>query len=590
MNADKASDMPRAYEFGEFRLDLASRELARRDGTRIALTSKAFDALLYLLEHHGTVLAKNHLISAIWPGRVIEENNLNQCIGALRRALGVDAGDRRYIVTVPGHGYRFAAAVHPIRELDRVEPQRTDGSQRARHTDIAVLPFKPLLAGQRDEALEFGMAETLIAKLSGTRRLVLRSLSAVRRFAQLDTDPLAAGRDLGVGAVIEGQIQRDDDRVRVTCRLLSVADGTALWSGSFDARFSDVFTLQDAIAERVAGALALELSRDEQRAMSAHGTSNSDAYRLYLTGRYAMEMPSPVKLRTAIDAFRHAIDIDPVYALAYAGLAEGYRRLPLAGDAEPMEVFPLARAAAEKALAIDDQLALAYATLGWVSFLYDWDWDAAAQNFERAIALDSNVAEACLGYAHMLANLGRHEKARELGKRACQIEPLSPIVATISAGFAGAAGDVKAARVALDRVLAMAPGFWIALLHRAELAILSGNYAQAIPDLVLARERSGGNFQVLGPLGFVLARCGREEEARAILDEIQERGTRGYVPPNAAAMIYAGFGDHEQALLWLERAVDVRAVRVCFMRRDPEWNALRNDPRFRKLAHRANLE
>src|SRR5205807_259200 len=241
--------------------------------------------------------------------------------------------------------------------------------------NLAVLPFTPLVAEHRDAALELGMADALISKLGGGE-IIARPVNSVRKYVELDQDPLAAGRELGVESVLEGSIQRWGDYIRVTVRLVNVSDGASLWTGTFDEKFTNIFAIQDAIAEKVAGALA----------------------------------PQP-EIQKAISYFQQAIDLDRDYALAYVGLADAYRSFPLNSDMPPNEFFPRAKAAVQKAIEIDDTLAEAHAVLGFTIFWYDWDWGAAEGQYRRALELDPNSADAHLAYAHLLSNTGRHAEA-----------------------------------------------------------------------------------------------------------------------------------------------------------------------------------
>jgi len=640
---------PRRYAFGEFLIDARTRELYRRDGTPVALTPKVFDTLLYFVQNAGLGLGKDQLMSAIWPGRIVEENNLNQTISTLRRALGASAGDHRYIVTESGRGYRFVADVHPLAESVAATqaspvaaatqdlrddakldvPAEAAGANRSmgrtmllarpfiwtgiavlvfalaawwlwqarkpvamqtRPTTIAVLPFKPLRAEDRDEVLELGMADTLIAKLSSSRHLVVRSLNSVRRFNGLDQDPVTAARELDVGAVLEGQIQKNAGHVRLTARLLSVPSGAALWAGTFDEKFVDVFAVQDTIAEKVAGALALELDRGEQRAMSVHHTRNTDAYELYLNGRYRIGKATPNEVHAGIDFFRKAIDLDPTYALAYAALAESYRRLPIIGDVDPNEAFPLAKAAAAKALEIDDMLGDAHSVLGWVALWYDWDWANAEKEFRRAIDLNPNVTEAHLGYGGLLSNTGRHTEALEQARRGRELDPLSPVVNTVAANYFAAAGQAAEARRLLDKALVVEPNFWIAHLTLGWLDLAADRTGDAIVEFTKARDASGGSLQAVSMLGYALARSGKTEEARAIVDDLQSRTQKQYVPATTIATVYAGLGETDHAIEWLQRAYDERDVRMSFLKVDHRWDALRGDPRFIAIAQRTHLE
>ena len=231
------------------------------------MKTKAFDALLYLVERAGVVVDKQELMGALWPGEIKEENNLNQVISALRRALGETRTDPLYIETVTGFGYRFLARV-------RTGTARATDPPAKPIRAIAVLPFKPLVPENRDAALEIGMADTLIAKLSSIRELCVRPISSVRKYADLEQDPLAAGRDLEVESILEGSLQRWGDKIRVTARLVGVSTGVSLWADTFDEKFTDIFALQDAISERIVGALALELSGEEKRRLTKHYTEN----------------------------------------------------------------------------------------------------------------------------------------------------------------------------------------------------------------------------------------------------------------------------------------------------------------------------
>lgn len=622
------------YTFGDFRLNVASRQLLRHDGTPIPLTPKVFDTLLVLVANGGRVLDKETLIAAIWPNRVVEENNLTQNISALRRVLGASAGDHRFILTEPGQGYRF---VEPVTVTDPEEDLADHGSPAPvtpagksheatagagsparivlvvlvllalaaalvfgwlRHgsrghappmATLAVLPFKPLLAQSRDDVLQLGMADTLITKLSTNPHVAVRSLDAVRPFAGSNSDAVAAGKTLGVDSVLEGYIQRQDRRTRVNARLLAIPSGAALWTGTFDTDFSDVFAMQDAIAQKVAAALSLRLDRDERRRMQTNYTSNAAAYQLYLEGRYHQQNATPQELLRSIDSFKRALAIDPDYALAWVGLAESHRRQAIISDVDPQLVLPLAKAAALHALKVDDTLAEAYVPLGFIHFWYDWDWAAAEAAFRRGIALQPNDAGLHFGYAALLSNLGRNDEALRESQRARELDPTSPLYVSLEASFVAYTGHRDEAREQIEGVLRSHPDFWIAHLTLGWLDTNTGRYPDAVRDFTRASELSGGNQQAVSMLGFALARAGRRAEARALLDSLLQRARHEYVPATSIATIYCGLGDEDQALTWLERGHAARDVRLTFLKVDHRWDPLRGNPRFVALMQKMRL-
>jgi DNA-binding winged helix-turn-helix (wHTH) protein/TolB-like protein/tetratricopeptide (TPR) repeat protein len=632
---------PRIYEFGDFRLDASRRLLLRRDdGQAVKLTAKAFDTLLYMVRHAGTILSKDELMRAVWPDTSVEENNLSQNVFALRRALGEKQGENRYIATVPGRGFSFVAAVTPLaggesadviegalqgvrgEEVSTVITHARGQSAWSRKRlnilagvslaalvglgvyvwrvriqtvpaapgrTVAVLPFKPLVVENRDEALELGMADALITKLSNTRGVIVRPLASARRYGGIEQDPLAAGRELQVDSVVDGSIQRWGDRIRVTARLVGVG-GEQLWAGQFDEKFTDIFAVQDAISGRVAGALALHLSGEEERRLTKRYTENPAAYELYLKGRYHLYKLTPTEVRKGIEFFQEAVTVDPSYALAYAGIADAYSTLPITSDVAPRDAFPKAQEAVTKALELDNSLAEAHAILGRIKFWFDWDWAGSESEFKGAINLSPNNADAHRLYAHLLSNTGRHEEALRELKRARELDPLSLITNTLQGQFLHFAGRDDEAVRSFEKTFELDPNFWVAHTQLASVLIHKKMYGQALTELEKAREQSRGNTHTIALAGYVMALSGERERARGVLEELRNLSRERYVPPYNMAIVHHGLGEREEALAWLEKAFEGRDVLLTFVAVDRKWDALRSDQRFVSLLEQMRLQ
>jgi DNA-binding winged helix-turn-helix (wHTH) protein/Flp pilus assembly protein TadD len=573
------SELP-IYEFGEFRLDTAKRQLFR-SGNSLPLTSKVFETLLHLVEHAGQLVTKDELIRAVWPDTVVEENNLNQNISALRRLLGENRGDNRYIVTIPGQGYRFVAAIR--------SPSAEAGpgpSPRA----MAVLPFKPLTSDHRDEALEMGMADTLIARLSSSRATVVRPLSSVRKYISLEQDAAAAGRELGVQSVLDGNIQNRGSHIRVNARLINVADGASLWAGTFDQEFTNLFAVQDTIADKVVSALALSLNGDARKRLSQRYTDNIDAYHLYLKGRYHIGKVTRPAIMKGVQFFQQAIDIDPTYALAYAGMAEAYRRLPITSDVAPKDAFPKAKAAARRGLEIDETLAEAHLALGFTRLWFDWNWAESEKEFRLAIDLNPSSGDAHMGYAVLLTSVGRHEEAVAEGHRAVELDPLSLIVNANQAQFLHWAGRDDDALKQIAKTLEIDPTFWVANLALGRILIQRKHFEQAIEVLSKARDFSGGNSETISLMGYAHARAGDCAGAQVVLEQLKRGDSERYVSAHSVAVVHHGLQEKDETLRWLEKAYEERDIRLTFLKADPKWDSLRRESKFMELVWGMRLQ
>jgi DNA-binding winged helix-turn-helix (wHTH) protein/TolB-like protein len=579
------------YKFGPFRLDVLKR-LLLRDGEVVPLTSKAFETLLALVERRGEILGKEELLSRIWPDAVVEEKNLTINISALRKTLGESPQEHRYIVTVPGRGYRFVADVQEVADEEAgpaqesahpvftAEAARTQPGEKIRPRftssrrlilaagvtlmalgavgffwwkpssspmpqtglavrSMAVLPFKSLSAAESDEYLGLGLADALITRLGRVSQIIVRPTSAVRKFTAPGQDPRAAGRELKVESVLEGTIQRVDDRVRLTLQLISVADGRHLWAEQFDEKFTDILTVEDRISQRVAVALSLKLTGAEQSLLAKHHTENSEAHQLYLKGRYFWNKRTPEGIRKSIEFIRQATDLDPSYAAAFAGLADCYLVYPLYVGQPPGDWMQQARAAAAKALELDAALAEAHATLAFIKMLYDWDWAGAEQEFKQALTLNPNYPTAHQWYANWFSWLGRADEAIATAKRAQELDPLSLVISADLGGHLYRARRYDEAIAQFRKTLELDPTFAPARLELGQVYLQKKLWTDAIAELqqgiALADESHSLPF-----LGYAYGVAGRQDAARQTLTRLQPRIGQRYVFRYYLALIQLG--------------------------------------------------
>ncbi len=455
---------------------------------------------------------------------------------------------------------------------------------------IAVLPFKPLVPENRDQVLELGMADSLIAKLSNIREIVVRSLNSVRKYSGLDQDPVAAGRELEVSSVLEGNVQKSSDRIRVSARLINVADGSSLWANTFDEKFTDVFAVQDVISQKVADALALRLSGEENKRLTRRYTENVEAYQLYLTGRYHWNKLTPPEITKSIEFFKKAIELDPTYALAYFGLADAYRSLAPTSEVPSKDTLPQAQAAATKALELDETLAEPHATLAFIHTWYDWDWSGAEREAKRAIELNPNWSFGHIAYAQLLSVTGRSEEAIAEGARAVELDPLSLIINALNGYHLHLARRDDEAIARLKKTVELDSNFWIAHQFLGIAYIEKKRYPEAIAEFSQAVKLSGGNSEPLALNGYASVLSGDVAKGRAVLKELKSLESQRYLPPSNLALLSYVLGEKDEAFSWLEKAYQDRDIRLCRLKVDSKWDSMRSDPRFVEILKRIGLQ
>lgn len=573
----------------------------------------------------GELVTRAELLADIWPGGEVYDEALTQSIYQLRQQISAVVGagaQNKLITTVPKRGYILNCAVQNITAASdpvTTAPQkpgikpwpmagflallvlllvwmalqwRAEQSPEpapTEHLTIAVLPFLPLISDTGDPVLELGMADTLIARLSRIKQVIVRPINLVSRFTAPDRDSLQLGQQLEVDAVVEGSIQRYDSHIRVSARLIRVADGVALWADTFDESFSNIFQLQDVICTRIADALALHLEPEEQKNLATAGTEQTDAYVLYLKGRMHLLRLTPEDLRTSIQYFKQAVELDPMYAQAWLGLANARFRIPIAGEAPPLEYYPAAKDAANRALEIDPTLAEGEAILGWIAHWFDWDWVASKTHFQRAIQMDPNDVESHIGYAHLLSSSGQYEQARAEVWRARELNPLHPIAAALEIRFLMELGQVEKALSLGEQARSMNDEFWLIRITLAGVYSTLGRDEEAAAELQAALRLSGNSSYVTAWQIIKLATTGRELEAQKILDELIDRSKTTYVPPYDIALAYMGLNDQDTAMSWLQQGYLLRDPKMVFLELGEPWQELRSRPDFLELLGRMNL-
>ena len=453
---------------------------------------------------------------------------------------------------------------------------------------IAVLPFKPLVADSHDEALELGMTETLITRLSGMKEVAVRSMSAVRKYNSLEQDPLLVGQQQMVDAVLDGNIQKVGERVRVTSRLLRVRDGQTLWAGTFDERLADLFVLQDSISEKVVAAMAVKLTSDERELLTRHPTNDSEAYQLYLRGRHFYRQGTEESMAKALHCFDSAIARDPNYALAYTGKADVYSA-SASVYLHPAEAMPKAREAAQKALEIDDQLAEAHRSMASVKQFGDWDLAGAEKEYRRALEIRPNDPQFVIGFSGILILQKRFEEAFIEVKRAQELDPLSFTVTYRAGWHLYLARQYDLAIEQFREAIALYPN--APEVHRGIGCTLrqKGMYEEAIAEFRKAIElRPQDSY--LSDLGYTYALADQREETKRLLKELKARAKRRYVSALCIARIYAGLGEKDLVFSWLQKGYEERCDHLLILGIDPSFDSVRSDPRFADLLRRLGLE
>ncbi|HEY2973139.1 MAG TPA: winged helix-turn-helix domain-containing protein [Pyrinomonadaceae bacterium] len=467
--------------------------------------------------------------------------------------------------------------------LKRVRPTVTSASN-TQIKSIAVLPFKPLAADARDESLELGIADTLITRLSRLRQVDVRPTSAVRRYAGLEQDAMAAGREQRVDAVLDGSIQRAGERIRVTVRLVSVADGRQLWADKFDEKFTDIFGVQDSISRQVADAI-VKVTGGEKEILAKGYTRNAEAYSLYVKGRYFWNKRTAETLNKSIDYFNQAIAKDPNYALAYAGLADAYVVLPGHTTARFTETHPKAKAYAQRALEIDSQLPEPYATLAAIAADY-WDWAEADKQFQRALEMNPNYATAHQWYGEYLVHTGRLAEALQEFKRAQQLDPTSLIINALLGQTLYLARRYDEAIDQCRNTLEMDRDFVTAHWNLGMNYQQKGMHQEARAEFERAFNLSGGAPKLLALLGTAHEKSGDRKAALAVLEKLNELLKQKRARAEDMAIIYTGLGNKERAVEWLEKSYQDHSWLILYLKTDPFFDPLRSDPRFMDLVRR----
>jgi TolB-like protein/DNA-binding winged helix-turn-helix (wHTH) protein/Tfp pilus assembly protein PilF len=640
--------------FGSFEFDPRARQL-RKHGHRIRLHGQPLEILGLLLERPAEVVLREELRARLWPKDTFVdfEHSLNAAVNKLREALGDDANSPRFIETVPRRGYRFIAPVEgalpapapdstnqhvpaanqeaidltaekPAAEFSAPSGTRTQsrrvwlallvcvalvallvgfniGGLRKRFfgradlgaiRSLAVLPLENLSRDPEQEYFADGMAEALTTELAQISALKVISHTSVVQYKGTKKSLPQIAQELSVDAVVEGAVQRSGDKVEITVQLIHAPSDRHLWAKSYERSLSDVLALQRDVAHAIADEIKAKLTPLEKVHLASARSIDSEAYEDYLKGHYLLSTQSASNVRKGIAYFQRAIQKDPNYALAYAGLAESYITLgqPWVGDIPPKEVLPQAKAAATKGLEIDDSLGDAHSALAHVIELYDSDWQGAEKEYRRALELNPNSDTAHIWYGEYLQVMGRNEEAFVQVRQAMALDPLNAAPANALGYLFYTARQYDQGILAFQKTFELEPDYVSA---HGGLGWVYGEkkmYPEAIAELEKAVNLSNRTDEgAVASLGKVLGDSGRKREARKLLEELEERSKHRYVSPYLIALVHIGLGERDQAIASLEQGYTDRDEWMMFLKVDPHMDDLRSDRRFHDLLRRVGL-
>ena len=630
------------FRFSVFEVDLHTREL-RKHGVRIKLQDLPFRLLVSLAARPGELVTRAELQSALWPdGAYVDfERGLGTAMNKLREALGDSAVTPRFIETVPRRGYRFLVNVEGLEVAQRQAEISSDSrspqaagspSHDARWLfgswavvlagtlalvigvlalgwarrekapartalpvpirALAVLPLRNLSGDPRQDYFADGITEELTTELGKVRALRVISRSSATHFKNTGTSIREIARELHVNAVIEGAVLRSGNQVTVTARLLRVPADEQLWAKTYEGDLNDINVFEDEVARDIAKEIRIELSALENSRLAHARPVSSEVHDAYLLGRDQWNQRTPTSLRRALECFQAAIQRDPEYAPAYAGLADTYAILGAAGyDAMPeSEAMERARAAALKAVSLDDSLADAHTSLAFVAYSYDWNWEQAEREFQRALDLSPSGATAHQWYSEYLADVGRWKEAILEAEHAAAVDPMSSIIRENLGRPYYYSRHWERAIENSRKTLQLDPDFPISHLRLGRAYAAAGRYPEAAAEFQRYFERSGGNTLALASLANVRARSGQRKEALQLIAQLHSLSSEKYVPAYQFALIYAGMNEADEAMRWLEKAYQERSDFLVCLKVEPLFDSLRADRRFQDLERRIGLE
>lgn len=617
------------YSFGPFVLDPVEKRLLR-DGNAVPLPPKAMDTLLALVEHHGHVMEKGELLNRVWPNTFVEEATLTQNIFTLRKALEDSPDGHEYIETVPKRGYRFVARVGTrepgeatanaespshratARRLFlwtllvamvilvnaalyfRLRPRGFSPRSLATRITLVVLPFQNFTPDPQQEYFSDGLTEEMITQLGGLNpeRLGVIARTSAMHYKGTTETASQIGRELAVDYLVEGSLRRQGSRVRISAQLIRVTDQMHLWAQDYDRDFSDYLALESEVARDIAAQIQLKLTA--QPASRASRPLNPNAYDAYLKGRFFWNKRSEQGYLKSIEYFEQAIANDPEYAQAYSGLADAYALLgsnPTTAITR-REAMAKARAAALKALATDETLAEAHTSLAFVYWHYDWNWQAAEKEFQRALQLNPSYPTAHHWFAYYLVSQGRIDQALEEIRRAQQADPLSVIINTDAAEMLYFAHQYDQAIEQAERALEMDSQFPLARLMLAFSYLEKHQYKAALEEAKKATQVPGAGPDVKANLAATYAAVGHAAQARALLLQLKSESERQHPSKllfSPIAQVYASLGEKDQAFAWLEKDFQNRNGGLTLIKVLPFFDSLHGDPRFAALVRRIGL-
>jgi TolB-like protein/Flp pilus assembly protein TadD len=575
--------------FGIFEVDSQSGEL-RRSGLKIKLQEQPFQVLMMLLERAGKVVTREQLQKRLWPADTFVDfdRGLNRAINRLRDALGDDSNNPRFIETLPLRGYRF---IVPVETQPASRSVRSpEGSHPRAHLieSLAVLPLENLSNDSAQEYFADGMTDELITELAKITSLRLISRASIMQYKGTRKPLPLIARELGVDAVVEGTIVRSGQTVRITAKLVQACDDRHLWSEKYERALGDVLTLQGEVAQAIADQIQVKLTSKEHASLAHIRSINPQAHEAYFKGSFFRNKWTEEGLDKSIQYLSEAIELEPAYAQGYAGLSLSYCALGIFGIRPAREVYPKARAAAMRALDLNETVAEAHISLADVKKGYDWDWPGAEAEYKRALNLNPSYAIGHMWYADYLSKMGRHPDAIAEATRARELDPISVDSNAFLGFILYRARRYDEALKACQKGVELDPyhpeGHWfVALAHeqRRELA-------EAIAELQKAVSFSGGGAPYLALLGRAYALAGERTKASSILDELRTLSDKKYVSPLDFAVVYTGLGDRNSAFHWLEKACQERTMRIQELPQ-PIFDSLRSDPRYHDLMRRIGL-